>query len=204
MLSSPMRLREKPAMKAHPSAAAGPSRPRHIRGRGGFTFVEAMVAVSITAMAGSAILLGVNASLQATSSALEQTVALGMAQQLMDEVAGHLYAEIPANPYDTPLGPTAGESAGPGRSLYTNIGDYNGLSSMPPLDPWGVALGADDGQGGTRDLNLQATGFFANWQQSAEVYYVDPADLSVQLSGGQTSNYRAVEVHISIQDRSGA
>jgi hypothetical protein len=162
-----------------------------------------MVAVSITAMAGAAILLGVSSSLQSTTNAMEQTVALGMAQQLMDELAGKRYAEVPTNPYDSPLGPTSGELAGPGRSQFTNLADYNGLSSMPALDPWGVQLGTDDGQGGQRDASLQAAAYFANWQQSVEVYYVDSANLSNRLNGGQTSNYRAVEVHISIQDKSG-
>jgi prepilin-type N-terminal cleavage/methylation domain-containing protein len=172
--------------------------------RRGFTFIESMVAVMITAMAGSAILLGVSSALQSTTSAMEQTIALGMAQQLMDELAGKRYAENPTNPYDTPLGPTASEAAGPGRSQFNNIGDYNGYSAMPPLDPWGVRLGADDGQGGQRNANMQAVGYLANWQRTAEVYYVDPANLSNRLSGGQTSNYRGVEVHVSIQDKNGA
>jgi hypothetical protein len=163
-----------------------------------------MVAVSITAMAGAAILLGVSASLQSTTSALEQTVALGLAQQLMDEMAGKRYAKVATNPYDSPLAPTTGESAGPGRSEFTNLAAYNGLSSMPALDPWGIQLGTDDGAGGQRDPSLQAAAYFANWQQSVEVYYVDSANLSNRLTAGQTSNYRAVEVHISIQDQSGA
>ena len=175
-----------------------PCRPR------GFTFIEAMAAVMITAMAGIAILLGVSAALQSTTNAMEQTIALGMAQQLMDELAGKRYAENPTNPYDTPLGPTSSEAAGPGRSQYNNIADYNGLAEMPPLDPWGVELGTDDGQGGQRNPNMQAVGYLANWQRSVEVYYVDPTNLSNRLSGGQTSNYRGVEVHISIQDNNGA
>ena len=163
-----------------------------------------MVAASITGMAGVAILLGVNAALQSTTTAMEQTVALGMAQQLMDELASKRYAEVPTNPYDSPLGPTGSEAAGPGRSQYTNIGDFNGLSSMPAVDPWGIPLGTDDGQGGVRHPNLQAAGYFANWQQSAEVYYVDPTNLANRLTSGQTSSYRAVEVHIFVQDTSGA
>src|ERR1700730_2536879 len=125
-----------------------------------------MVAVSITAMAGAAILLGVNSALQSTTAAIEQTVALGMAQQLMDELAGKRYARVPTNPYDTPLGPAGAESAGPGRSQYPHIGNYNGLASQPPVDPWGVALGTDDGQGGQRQSSLQAATYFANWQRS--------------------------------------
>lgn len=187
--------------KSHDRLGAAPSAA--VFARGGFTFIEAMVAVSITSMVGVAILLGVSASLQSSSAALEQTVALGMAQQLMDELAGKRYAEAPTNPYDTPLGPVGNEAAGPGRSQYNNIGDYNGLASQPPLDPWGISLGADDGLGGTRHSNFQASTFFANWQESAEVYYVDPANPAKRLPDGQTSGSRAVEVHIAVQDRTG-
>jgi len=173
------------------------------KARAGFTFIEAMVAVSITSMVGVAILLGVSASLQSSSSALEQTVALGMAQQIMDELASKRYAEFPTNPYDTPLGPVGSEAAGPGRSQFNNVGDYNGLNSQPPLDPWGISLGTDDGQGGARHPNFQASDYFANWQESAEVYYVDPSNPAKRLADGQTSGSRAVEVHIAVQDRTG-
>jgi type II secretory pathway pseudopilin PulG len=177
-------------------------RPRDRRRRG-FTFVEAMVAVTITGVAGAALLVGISASLQGTTTALEQTVALGLAQQLMDELAGKQYAENAANPYDTPLGPTSAESAGPGRSQYTNLADYNGLANAPPVDPWAVALGTDDGQGSTRDPAMKASNYLANWQRSAVVYYVDPNNLANALPAGQTSNYRAVEVQISVLDKTG-
>ncbi len=162
-----------------------------------------MIAVTITAVAGAALLLGISSSLQGTTDSLEQTVALGMAQQLMDEIAGMQYAENPASPYDTPLGPTTAESAGPGRSHYTNLADYNGLSNAPPTDPWGIELGMDDGQGATRDPAMQDSAYFTNWQRSATVYYVSPTNLASALPAGQTSNYRAVEVHISVQDQTG-
>ena len=163
-----------------------------------------MVAITITAVAGAAILLGVSSSLQSTTTAMEQTVALGLAQQLMDELAGKQFAENPTSPYDSPLGPTSAESAGPGRTQYTNLADYNGLVEAPPVDAWGVPLGNGDGQGATRNPAMQIGGYLSNWQRSTLVYYVDPNNLANALQAGQTSNYRAVEVHISVQDRNGA
>lgn len=162
-----------------------------------------MTAVTIATIVGLAVLTGVNSSLQNTTFALEQTIGLGMAQQLMDEITSQGYARVPSNPYDTPLAPNTGELAGPGRSKFTNLADYNNLANLPPLDPWGIPLGNDDGQGSTRNPAMQIGTYFANWQRTASVYYVSATNLSTQLLAGQTSNYRAVEVHISVQDKTG-
>lgn len=72
----------------------------------GFTLIEATVALTITAVAASALLLGVTSSLHTTSDCLEQTIAAGMAQQVLDEVVG-------AN----------------------RIEDYNALRRQPSVDP---------------------------------------------------------------------
>jgi hypothetical protein len=162
-----------------------------------------VTAVTIASVVGLAILTGVNTSLQNTTFALEQTIGLGLAQQLMDEIAGQAYARVPSNPYDSPLAPNTAELGGPGRSQFTNIADYNNLTELPPTDPWGIPLGNDDGQGGTRNPSMQIGTYFANWQRSATVYYVSASNLSTQLAAGQTSNYRAVEVHVSVQDKPG-
>ena len=82
--------------------------------RGGFTFIEAMTAVTIATMVGVAVLTGVNASLQNTTAALDQTIGMGMAATLMDEIAGQGYARNPASPYDSPLAPNTAELARPG------------------------------------------------------------------------------------------
>ena len=162
-----------------------------------------MTAVTIASIVGLAILTGVNTSLQNTTFAIDQTIGLGMAQQLMDEIAGQGYARVRTSPYDTPLAPNTAELAGPGRSTFTNLADYNNLTSQPPLDPWGIPLGNDDGQGSTRNPAMQIGTYFANWQRTASVYYVSASNLSTQLPAGQTSNYRAVEVHVSVQDKAG-
>ncbi|HEY2147925.1 MAG TPA: hypothetical protein VGH32_08310 [Pirellulales bacterium] len=188
---------------SRPSSSRAPY-PSLLRQRAGFTIIEATVAVAITAMAGIAILTGVSAALQNTQYTLEQTVGLGLAQQLMDEIAGKPYATNPSNPFDAPLGPTASDVAGSGRSKFGNIGSYNGFVDYPPTDATGILLGTGNGQGGQRDPNLQNATYFQNWQRSVVVYYVSPSDMSTAMPGGQTSNHRAVEVQISIHDASGA
>ena len=174
--------------------------PRRDR-RHAFTLIEAMISTSITVVAGSAVLLGIASSMKSTSDVLNQTVAAGMAQQLMDEIAGQLFCQDPTNPYQYPRTPNAYELAGAGRERFNDIDDYNGFTSQPPEDRWGVALGNDDGQGGTRNpLFRLAAANFANWRQTVLVYYVDPINLSQALPAGQASACRAVEVRIYFDD----
>ena len=164
--------------------------------RNGFTIVEACVAVAFAALAGSTLMMATFAALQTTHFAQDQTMALGMAQQLMDEVLGNRYLPDSGNPYATPIGPDSSET-GTSRKLFDNIGDYNGYRCQPPKDFWGVALGTDNGQGGQRDPNFQApTSPFASWQQQVDVYYVAETNLTTPLSGSKTSDYQAVEVRI--------
>ena len=85
--------------------------------------------------------------------------------------------------------------------MFDDIGDFNGYRSQPPKDFYGVALGTDDGQGGQRNPNFQASGtFLQNWQQQIDVYYVSDTNLNSALPAGQTSDYRAVEVRIIYND----
>jgi type II secretory pathway pseudopilin PulG len=173
--------------------------------RSGFTLVEALVAISMMALAGSALLLGTTSSLEGTRDARDETIAIGMAQQLMDEIVGNWWEEPGPNPYQTTLGPESGETSKPGRQLFDDIGDFNAVRSKPPVDAWGVALATDDGLGGQRHPNFQlSTGVFNNWRQEVDVYYVNESDLTTRVPSGGTSDYRAIEVRIMYVDPLGA
>lgn len=140
--------------------------------RAAFTLVEALLAITFTAMAGSALLLGIGGSLQSTSDAMHETVAQGMAQQLMDEVLGGRYAS------DQPNG------AGP-REVFNDAEDYNTLRITPPEDPSGIELGKEDKDGEKRHVNFWAPtdpdsgniAFFRGWRQEVEVEVVDNVNL---------------------------
>lgn len=167
------------------------------RTRKAFTLIEAVVAMAITVIAGSALLLGIHAALQTTDEALEQTVAQGMAEQLMDEVLGARYSAVGEDGYSVNLGRSGYEATGPGRQRYNDIDDYNGVRVQPPEDLWGIKLGADDGEGDVRHPGFVApSGFLNEWRQEIDVYYVDPNNLDNRLPYGQVSDYRAVEVRI--------
>lgn len=170
---------------------------RHTRGRAAFTLVEALVSLTLTAIAASVLLLGIHSSLQTTDEALEQTIAAGMAQQLLDEIVGARYHALGADGYQISFSPSWYERSGTGRERYDDIDDYHGLRIQPPEDLWGIALGTDDGEGGTRHPNFACpAGFLDGWRQEVDVYYVDESNLTTRLPYGQVSDYRTVEVRI--------
>ena len=174
---------------------------RRTRPPAAFTLVEALVSITIASLAASVLLLGSTSSLRSTTEALQQTVAAGMARQLMDEVVGGRYAALGSGGHQIWLGPSSYEEQGSGRERYDDIDDYHGFQSSPPEDPWGIEIGKDDGEGGERHPGFQApAGFFDHWREEIEVYYVAESDLTARLPAGQVSDYRAVEVRIIYDD----
>ena len=165
----------------------------------GFTLVEALISTAIATMAGSALLLGISSSIQTTDTVLEQTLAEGMARQLMDEIAGCRYVEPGAGGFPTTQGPDSGEVSGASRALFDDLDDFHGLNATAPRDLWGIAVGKDDGIGGQRHANFRAPrNYFSGWRQQVQVYYVAESDMETPLAAGLTSNYRVVRVRILV------
>src|SRR5207244_971185 len=110
------------------------------------------------------------------------------------EIAGKMYCAVRNQPYDNPLGPSAAEQAGVGRSLFNDIDDYTGIRNTPPKDPWNIAIGNDDGRGtsggtnGLRHPNLCISSYLSKWRREVDVYYVSATDLQTPLSSSQTSD----------------
>ncbi len=176
---------------------------RAVRLRAAFTLVEALVAISITAIAASVLLLGVHASVQTTEEALKQTIALGMAEQLLDEVLGARYHDADADDgHEINLGPSGWEGQGSGRERYDDVDDYNGVRAEPPEDLWGIELGTDDGEGDARHPSFRVpAGFLDHWRQEIDVYYVGAPDFTTPSD--PEKDYRAVEVRIYYNDPNG-
>jgi prepilin-type N-terminal cleavage/methylation domain-containing protein len=167
----------------------------------GFSLVEALVALSIVTIAGAALLVQVGGESRFSVESVDYTVAQGIAQQLMDEIAGCKYVSDSQAPTSNVFGPTAWELAGVGRQRYDDIDDYDGYTASPPVDRYGVALGTNDAFGNMRHAQFRtAAGAFTGWRETVNVYYVSNADPSVRMAAGAPSNYRAVEVIITYTD----
>ncbi len=161
----------------------------------GFTLVEALTAITVCTLAGAAVVLALNSTYQSNESMIRWMQAQGLAEQLADEIAGKRYHAVGADPEQWPLGP--GRNEGPTRSQYDDLDDFARYAASPPVDPWDIAVGQGDGQGGWRHPALRLDNrIFQSWRQQVQVYYVDPADWSRRLPSGQTSLVRAVEVKI--------
>ena len=172
--------------------------------RRGFSLIEAMVALSITAMAGSVLLLATEGVLKTTNDAVDQTIAQGMASQLIDEVLGARYCAA-TDPYETSLSRSAYEGAGTGRERYNDTDDWNDYTAAPPQDLYGRTLGQGDSNGYLRHPSLAATTTeFQNWRQTVDVYYVNPADPTERRADNNPSDYRAVEVTIERTEPNGS
>ncbi len=181
-------------------SSVSPGNPRTgpmTRQRAAFSLMEALMAISLMALAGGAIMLALASSAQTTQVTLETSIARGIAAQLLDEVLGQRYAAVGAGPYTYPLGPGAWELSGEGRERYDDTGDYHTFTAQPVTNILGQELGQGSDGGFSRHPNFRLpSGYFSAWREEIEVYYVDAEDHSLRLDPGATSDYRAVEVRI--------
>ena len=178
---------------------------RRHRRQAGFTLVEAMVAITLIALAGSALLLATQTSMDSSEYAFEQNLARGIVNQTIDEVMGRRYGAAGVSPYQFPLVAGSHEITSPQQRIrFDDTDDFNNYSSRPLRDPWAIKLGQGDGAGGSRHPNFQLrTDYFVDWEVAVRVYYADPSDLSQNLTGSSTSGYRALEVTVRKYDAEG-
>lgn len=172
-----------------------PSRAR-LSTRSAFSLVEALVALTITTLAGSVMLLAIESCLTSTSDAVDRIIADGIANQLLDEISIKRFMAVG----DTPLtisGPSSTEANGSGRERFNDLDDYKNFSAKPAEGIWGESLGTGNDSGGTRNANFHPpANFFANWRQKVDIYFVSETDHSVRLTGSNTSQFRAIEVTV--------
>jgi len=184
------------------------------RSRLGFSLVEALVALSITALAGVVLLLSVESSLQTTNDAVERTIADGAAQRLLDEILTRRFYELDESGGGTPpngslgglvetLGPTTSESLGNSFELFDDVDDFAGYGAQPLEGSYGEVLGTGDDEGNQRLANFRLRGsFFDRWRQRVDVYYVDANNHTIRSTA--VTPYRAVEVFVERVETDGA
>lgn len=165
----------------------------------GFTLFESLVAITITALSGSVLMMAVETSLGTADTEIDLIQATGIAEQLIDEALGLAYfSSDPGSPFDVYLGPTESERQGASQCrAFDDIDDFNRCWAMPPRDRWGIPLGEGDGAGGYRDQVARVcTENQKQWLTYMRVYYVDQTDPRRRLGGNQAGNARAIQVWV--------
>ena len=166
-----------------------------IHRRPGFSLVEAIVAMTIVAIASSVLLLGVEATLQSVEYQEEVTIADGLARQLLDEIQGQNWVDpsIRSSPYQTSLSASGDELVGPGRSKFDDTDDYNGYTSTPPVYIDGKTLSTSDSSGDTLPEAFRpSSSFLSRWRCTVEVSYVSETDHSIHVPATSPTNYRVL------------
>jgi type II secretory pathway pseudopilin PulG len=160
--------------------------------------VEALVALTLIGLASSTLLLATASTVQSGADATAQTMARGIAEQVMDEVLGQRYHE-PGGSARATLGPESGETASPPRTLlFDDADDYAGFASSPPRDTWGIQLGQGNGLGALRAADFRLPdNYLSDWNVQVTVSYVNENDPTKDLSGSATSVVRAVRVRVT-------
>jgi prepilin-type N-terminal cleavage/methylation domain-containing protein len=128
-----------------------PPARRHalLRQRNGVTAIESLVAIAIVSIAGGAMLASHASAVQSGREIALMTVARGLADQLLEEVAA---SPVPTQAATTtPTGP---------RMNFTTIDHFNGWSESPPQDRYGRVLGTEgealSGSSSVRRAEMQA------------------------------------------------
>lgn len=175
-------------------------RPRRFA-RTGFTLVEALVSISLLAMAGAALLLATDLVLDSATDAADDKIARGIANQVIDEILGLPYVEKGevASQSWWQLGPETDEWSWPVlRSNFDDADDYRTYTGYPPVDEFGIELGQGDGAGGQRHPNFQLrSDYFDNWYLQTITWHANESDLSQNLySGSSVSDFRAIVVNV--------
>jgi len=159
--------------------------------------VESLLAISITTIAGAALMTSIGSAVQAASRATDQAVARGLAAQMMDEIAA---ARVPA-PTGTqatgstmPLGQTT-------RDQFVSIDDYDGWSASPPVDRHGQPLGyeatAVGGSPVPRPASLRPDDrFLKQFTREVVVEGVVPGPSSGWQATTSETGYRRVTVRV--------
>jgi len=99
--------------------------------RTGITLIESLIAVTITAIAGTALFSAIGASLGSSYSTLNHSIGTGLADQMLDEIASVRF----------PTSSDTRSAYSTSRKYFDDLDDYHNWSYSPPLYKNGMPLG---------------------------------------------------------------
>lgn len=172
--------------------------------RRGFTFVESVIAMSVLALAGAALLTSVASALSSCNESIFSSVGRGLAEQMLDEIAASKF----------PNGNSPVVSTTTVRTAFSTIDDYSDWSESPLRTKSGQLLGSDQTlASGTPDTSglsmatlpsesqrskeLQASAsFMARFTRTVKVERIEPNGAGWNVVTQHTP-YRRVTVTVS-------
>ena len=165
--------------------------------RRGVTLIETLMAVSLMTFAASALLTAVSSSVKISTDSLHTAIANGLADQLMDEIAGVSF----------PTGSGSGSGSGIGRTGFANLDAYNGYNMSPPQARNGLAIGTEgansSGSAIYRPQQFQPDPrLLAHYRQQVLVEKIADSGNTWSVVS-QSSTLRRVTVTISYTDATG-
>lgn len=181
--------------------------------------MESLVAVSITAVAGAALLTSLGAAVQSGSESVQLAVARGLGEQLMDEIAA---TRLPPrnSPVPAPVMPERPRVVynvnlvGTPRTDFDVIDDYDGWVSdneLGPTDRDGNPIGKEGHvfQSGSQTYTLIRILFIPDWdfvrsfRREVHVAHIEPDGDVGWRDVTADSDFRRVTVRVNYIDGGG-
>ena len=143
----------------------------------GVTLVELVIAITIVAIAATAVMGAMSTVSTRTADAMVQQQAVSLAQAYLEEVL------------QRPIGDPDGVGPESGRGTWDDIDDYNGLSDAGAQDQFGNAIPALSNYNVTVAVvqTTALTGVPSTAARRVDVTVTGPAGVTVALSGYRTA-----------------
>jgi hypothetical protein len=168
--------------------------------RRGITLIETLIAVSLTTLAGSALLTSIASTVQISTDSMYTVIAQGLADQLMDEISS---VKFPRTIGGTGSGFMS--SGGQGRTGFDDLDKYNGWNASPPQTRDGLPIGTERMMAGSSNMARPSSfqpdpRFLSRFRQQVSIEKI------AEVSGGtwvvvtSETSLRRVTVTISYTD----
>ncbi len=162
--------------------------------RNGLTLIESLISVTITATAGAALFAAIGSSLGTSYSALNQTIGIGLADQMFDELASVRF------PTSTDTRPASNRT----RVNFDDLDDYHNWSASPLTRKDGLPLGWEPVtfmqyyEVPRPGLLVPDTSFLASLTREVTVEKIEPDNDSGWTVTNDNSDFRRVTVTIKL------